>query len=323
MTGLAEAAAQARRWLIRHERPQAQTGLLAQWRFGIKPREDDFCVVDLPVLRDLSECWLPHGKLRYGRLGAAQFVADEELMVAELKLSEHDFHDFPELCEEAYRRLTDYASASGYPFVLRVWNYFSAINEGDGDEQRYKQFCVGRQRALERGWFDEDPAATVIGRPGDSSRLQVIWLASKTPGRCLDNPRQITPRRYPRDYGPTPPRFSRAMLWEGHRGGLLLISGTASLVGHASQHPDDLPAQVAEIRRNIDSLLVQAGDVRGRVIAYGPGTVLRAYVRDSERMVEVQQLIDQLFPADVRVLVVEGEVCRPELLVEIEGVVQL
>lgn len=322
MTGMAEPAS-ARRWLIRHERPQPQSGLLAQWRFGLKPREDDFCVVDLPVLRDLSECWLPHGRLRYGQLGAAQFVADDELMMAELKLSEHDFADFPDLCEEAYRRLMDYARASGYPFVLRVWNYFSAINGGEGDEQRYKLFCSGRQRALERGWFDEDPAATVIGRPGDSSRLQVIWLASKTPGRCLDNPRQVTPRRYPRDYGPTPPRFSRAMLWEGARGGLLLISGTASLVGHASQHADDLPAQVAEIRRNIDSLLVQAGDVRGRTIGYGPGTVLRVYVRDSERMTEVQQLVDQLFPADVSALIMEGEVCRPELMVEIEAVVQL
>ena len=113
------------------------------------------------------------------------------------------------------------------------------------------------------------------------------------------------------------------MLWEGARGGLLLISGTASLVGHASQHADDLPAQVAEIRRNIDSLLVQAGDVRGRTIGYGPGTVLRVYVRDSERMTEVQQLVDQLFPADVSALIMEGEVCRPELMVEIEAVVQL
>ncbi len=322
MSEVPESAANPSR-LIELAPPREQRGLLAQWRFGFKPRDEDHCAVDLPLYEDRAEVWRPHGRLRYGKLGSAGFVADDELMMADLKLSEYDFDDFAHTSEEAYRRLTDYARASGYPFVLRVWNYYSQINAGDGDEERYKQFCSGRQRALERDWFDEDPAATVIGRPGQSSRLQVIWLASKRPGRCLDNPRQVTPKRYPREYGINPPRFSRAMYWEGARGELLLISGTASLVGHESMHDGDLAAQVAEIRRNIDSLLVQAGDVRGRSIGYHTGAVFRVYVRDGDRLAEAAELVQQSFPAQVQFVVLEGEVCRQELMIEIEGVIQL
>jgi chorismate lyase/3-hydroxybenzoate synthase len=29
-----------------------------------------------------------------------------------------------------------------------MWNYLDAINENDGDEERYRQFCLGRARGL-------------------------------------------------------------------------------------------------------------------------------------------------------------------------------
>ena len=45
-----------------------------------------------------------------------------------------------------------------------MWNYLDAINEGDGDAERYRQFCVGRARGLGRPNGKRLPAATAIGR---------------------------------------------------------------------------------------------------------------------------------------------------------------
>ncbi len=84
------------------------------------------------------------------------------------------------------------------------------------------------------------PAATSIGRQDDDRVLQVYWLAGNEPGRALENPRQMSAFHYPRQYGPSAPTFSRAM----QVGGGLLISGTASVRGHASHHPQDLARPV-------------------------------------------------------------------------------
>jgi hypothetical protein len=57
---------------------------------------------------------------------------------------------------------------------------------------------------------------------------------------------------YPRQYGPAAPSFSRAALTPDP---LLLISGTASIVGHASVHLGDVTAQLEETLANLANRL--------------------------------------------------------------------
>src|SRR3546814_2454147 len=81
--------------------------------------------------------------------------------------------------EHAYARMTAFVGASDTPHLLRVWNYLDAITFGDGDAERYREFCVGRARGL--GDFDTHalPAATAIGRCDDARVVQVYWLAAR------------------------------------------------------------------------------------------------------------------------------------------------
>jgi chorismate lyase/3-hydroxybenzoate synthase len=273
----------------------------------------------MPALHPLIESWKSHGRMRGGQLGAARFCGDDELMLGELVLSERDFGGIGTTTHEGYRRLIDYVPSSGYPYVLRIWSYFSRINVGEGDAERYRQFCVGRQLAMERAWFDADPAATVIGLPDSSNKLRLIWLASKTPGVMLDNPRQMPPRQYPREYGPDPPRFSRAALYNCSRGSALLLSGTASVVGHSSRHPGNLQAQLAETKRNLDSMLAVACKKLDCESDFGRGSALRVYVREEDQLFVVESFMRENFPGAVY-SILHGEVCRTELLCEIEGV---
>ncbi|HQX91364.1 MAG TPA: pteridine-dependent deoxygenase, partial [Thermomonas sp.] len=137
-------------------------------------------------------------------------------------------------------------------------------------------------------------------------------------GTPLENPRQVQAWRYPRQYGPQPPGFARALLPPSPRMPLLL-SGTAAVVGHASQHHDSLDAQLDEILANLDSLIATARMQRPSLPpGLGAGTRIKVYVRDPKSLPHVDALLAARLPTVPRI-VLHGHVCRRELLVEIDG----
>lgn len=221
-----------------------------------------------------------------------------------------DAEDIVTVARQAYRELRERLQALGYTRLLRTWTFFDRINEGRGDAERYRQFCVGRAAGLDG--FPGHPAATVIGshRPG-------FWLwalAGRVPGIAVENPRQVPAWAYPQDYGPQSPGFTRG-LWLP-ASGLLLVSGTSSVVGHATAHPYDADAQLAETCRNLEALVAQAQ-------THGAGTLapvgLRVYVRRREDLERIGRAVEQAF-AGVPAAVHLGDVCRRDLMVELEAV---
>lgn len=215
-----------------------------------------------------------------------------------------------------YRRLQERLREQGFPQLLRTWNYFSEVTAGDGDAERYRRFCVGRFEALYAPGFEQGlPAATVIGSfaPG----FELAFLAARRPGIAVENPRQVSAYRYPREYSPRAPSFARATLFNR----LLLVSGTASVVGHATQHPYDAPAQLRETVANLRALLAhaQAQHFAADTIRWQP-RALRLYVRDARQAGSLQQQALALLGADTPLAVLHGEICRRDLEVEIEGV---
>ena len=137
-------------------------------------------------------------------------------------------------------------------------------------------------------------------------------LATDRPGTRVENPRQVSAWRYPRQYGRTPPSFARATLLPA--GDVLAISGTAAVVGHASAHAGDIDAQLAETLRNLEALLAAGGLPAG----FGRNAPLKAYVRHPEHVAVVQAFATKHFP-EAPLLLLHGDICREELLIEIDG----
>jgi chorismate lyase/3-hydroxybenzoate synthase len=147
--------------------------------------------------------------------------------------------------------------------------------------------------------------------------LQIYWLAARVRGAALENPRQMSAWRYPREYGPSAPTFARAMR-APTLSPQLYISGTAAIVGHVSHHHDDLPAQLDETLTNFASLLEAAGvPVRAH---FGSHSVLKGYVRNGEDAGAVSARLRERLPASTPVLLLNGDICRRELLIEIDGI---
>ena len=100
---------------------------------------------------------------------------------------------------------------------------------------------------------------------------------------------------------------------------MLLLSGTASVVGHSSRHPGNLQAQLAETKRNLDSMLTVACQKLDRLSDFGKGSAFRVYVREEDQLYVVESFMRDNFPGAV-FSVLQGDICRSELLCEIEGV---
>jgi chorismate lyase/3-hydroxybenzoate synthase len=268
------------------------------------------------------ERWRAAGPVMRGREGdgrdALAWAENGTLQFGALELDEGD-NDIELTAATIYARMLAFTQVRGYPHLLRTWNYLDGITCGDGDAERYRRFCVGRARGIGDVESATLPAATAIGRVDGARRLQVYWLASNAPGTPLENPRQVSAYRYPRQYGPQPPSFARAML-PPSASMPLLLSGTAAVVGHESRHAESVAAQLDETLLNFDSLLGAAHKQRpGLPAHFGPQTRLKVYVRDHEEVAEVTALLQARLDPSVPRLVVHAAICRRELRIEIDG----
>ena len=303
----------------------ADPRLLAVFGFGDQAPamhgDPRYLRVDLPVRGDAPfECWRVDNEVHHGRRDGIAWSEDGHLQFGALDVADAGDGDIERAAEQAYARLQAWLAAGDYPHPLRIWNYLDAITAGEGDDERYRLFCVGRARGIGRALGPAElPAATAIGHPRPSGKLQVYWLAAKTPGTPLENPRQVQAWRYPRQYGPQAPGFARALL-PAAASMPLLLSGTAAVVGHASQHGDSLAAQLDETLANLDSLITTARTRRTTLAKQtGPHSHLKVYVRDAEALPQVARLLEACLPADVPRIILHGQVCRRELAVEIDG----
>jgi chorismate lyase/3-hydroxybenzoate synthase len=268
----------------------------------------------------VAELWFASGPVHTGQWSDPHFDAlgvriryahDEHHLFAVLELDEREHGGILLTAERAYAAIQAFQTQSAFRHLLRMWNYMDAINEGAGDMERYRQFCVGRGRGL--GAVTQSyPSASALGRHIPDHLLQVFWLAGKAPGKAIENPRQVSAYHYPRVHGPVSPTFARALVAPDET---VLISGTASIVGHVSQHHDDPMEQLEETVRNLAALMPHVGRMPGSSSA----DVFKIYVRDPAVTPKIAERLRQLYPQG-DFLFVAADVCRRELLVEIEAV---
>jgi chorismate lyase/3-hydroxybenzoate synthase len=264
----------------------------------------------------LVEVWHANGTVNSGFAGEVRFATDDHHLAGAIEVDEREHGGLANAAAYAYRAITGFQAKSQYTHLLRIWNYFDSINLGAGDEERYRIFCAGRTEGLQAAWRDRYPAATAIGRRDGGHKLQVYWLAGRNPGIAIENPRQMAAYNYPRQYGPATPTFSRAMLVAS---GLLMISGTASIVGHASRHAGSAQDQLTEIFSNLDSLLLRAHSYDPTLPPkFGRGTMIKAYLRDRNDAGMVERELRARLPADTPFVILTGDVCRADLLLELD-----
>jgi enamine deaminase RidA (YjgF/YER057c/UK114 family) len=221
----------------------------------------------------------------------------------------------------AYAEIFQVMQRTEHRHLIRVWNYLPEINrEADGDE-RYRHFNCARQEAFRNSGRPTEvtvPAASALGSPAGSP-ISIYFLAAREPPMMIENPRQTSAYRYPPKFGMHSPSFSRACVLRDTPGTNLFVSGTASIVGYETIHQGDVAAQTRETIANIDALLNEANRVLGASRYSLDGLKFKVYVRQPRDLDAVKAALSASLRAAAPILYLQADVCREDLLVEIEA----
>jgi chorismate lyase/3-hydroxybenzoate synthase len=222
----------------------------------------------------------------------------------------------------AYQEIFDVLDATGHGHLIRIWNYLPQINAQAGGDERYRHFNSARQMAFRksgRATMGTVPAACALGSPAGSP-LSIYFLAARRPPKMIENPRQTSAYHYPPKFGRHSPIFSRACVWGDSGGGRLFVSGTASIVGHETLHRGDVVAQTRETLVNIAALLEEANRIVGSDRYALAGLKLKVYVRKPADLPAIEATLSELLNPAAPIVYLQADVCREDLLVEIEAV---
>ena len=287
---------------------------------------DGLMPLDMPVLGALAdsgyEIWLSSCQTKFNQKGNVRYVEEGATIFGYVCLPEAPNDKLEDLTYNAYLEVLQFIRSSGSRHLWRLWNYFSGINDDSSGLERYRAFNVGRQRAfdtagdlLEAGM----PAASAVGT--HKGGLSIAFLAGAVPARLVENPRQMSAYQYPEQYGPRSPSFSRAGLVQVGQSHLLLVSGTASIIGHESVHVSNPQAQTLTALENIQLVIAEAEKLAERPIPMH-ALLYRVYVRNERDYDHVCSGFAEFFqgaPMPLNVHYVLGDICRSDLLVEIEA----
>jgi chorismate lyase/3-hydroxybenzoate synthase len=320
-------------------RPEAWwQGVLAVVPFGQNPDLPatpgiPIAPVGLPQLgtgHSTCEVWQASEPLRSGHSGPVHYRAGASVLFGRLVLAEPAAASggpevptvLQQVTAQAYAQVFAALDDLGYPNLLRIWNYFAEISRATSQGERYHEFNTARRQAFLRAGRaieGQVPAACALGSAAGSP-LVIYFLASATAARSLENPRQVSAFRYPAEYGPDSPTFSRAVLAAPVSGDCLFTSGTASILGHSTVHVGNAAAQTRESISNIVELVAEANRVsRARRYAI-EDLQYKVYVRHATDLGEIRRELALLLPARCPITYLQADICRRDLLVEIEAV---
>jgi chorismate lyase / 3-hydroxybenzoate synthase len=289
--------------------------------------------VMMPVLAGddgTVELWRVPGPMQSGQHGRVHYRRNQRMLFAALSVAEQEFA--PASAEGSgsalrgatrtvYRELFDALSALGYPHPLRIWNVLPEINGHGPEGERYWQFNGARQEAfigVRREICGNVPAASALGSPS-AGPLTVYCIASAQAPIALENPRQRSAWDYPPQYGPQSPTFARGCIESGSAQ-TLFVSGTASIVGYQTAHAGDVRAQTRETLRNIGAVLAAANTRLGSKRHVLERLSYKVYVRRPEDLSHIDQELRRAIGTDAPALYLKADICRRDLLVEIEAV---
>lgn len=190
----------------------------------------------------------------------------------------------------------------------------------------YELFNKGRFLAFRQEFGSDSscweiPAATAVG--SCDLIFSVEFKAIKTLIKRIENLQQIPARKYSRNYGIYPPVFSRGCIAEENGIIKLFASGTASIKGEASQYNDSLYDQIYNTIENLRVLGSQL-NLKPYGIEYGFAVedirYLIVYYRHDTDLSFLKRFIPQFLSPQCIVKYSLANICREELLVEMEAI---
>ena len=240
-----------------------------------------------------------------------------------------------DIFQNASRRLA--ARGFSYDQVIRTWLYLGDIVGSEGETQRYKELNRARTDFYQGIRFGANltppgwdrtvyPASTGIGTEGNDVVMSGIALVSYRNDVVLlplENPQQTSAFDYGHQFGPKSPKFARAMAIVTGNLATIFVSGTASITHSETQFIGDVEGQTRQTLDNIAALIGEDNFRQHGMPALGATLedlgLARVYIKRQEDYAKTKAVCQERL-GDLPTVYAVADVCRPELLVEIEGI---
>ena len=238
----------------------------------------------------------------------------QKVIFAKVPLGDNLAQASREIYETLFRAVGDH-------HLYRICNYLPGINHCPGSLEVYRQFNIGRWLAFENAFGPRHeihmPAASAVGARGDE--LILLAIAGTQLPRYLENPDQVPAYQYPTEHGPRAPGFARATVVQtSEQNRLAYLSGTASILGHATVGTEDLKLQFDTTMANVATMLQRMDFPK----PCGSSSKLKCYLRNAGDLDKVLELFEEneLIQSPEDILFLEADICRAELDLEFEGI---
>ncbi|MDR1486339.1 MAG: hypothetical protein LBT09_16165 [Planctomycetaceae bacterium] len=225
--------------------------------------------------------------------------------------------------------------------VIRTWIYQGHLvlpdrTTSEGVLQRYQELnrartdFFGVTQFLTRYLPSECkstvfPASTGIGADDVDvviSAVAIDALSGSIVVVPLENPHQTSAFSYGVNYSPQSPKFARGMAVMLGEWCQIFVSGTASITDSESRYGGDAGLQTEQTLDNIEALIGGSNLANHGICGFDSGLdkleCVRVYVKDPEDFDAVDKICKKRLN-NTPILYTIADVCRPELLVEIEG----
>lgn len=279
-----------------------------------------------------------HAKLKFDGAGLVTVAYDglSWVYAAADRIDEGSAYD---QAAAAFAALDKRLARAGASFndVARIWLYQGEITALEGDIERYRELNRARtdffsgvrfeaNPLMQAGVGEVYPASTGIGTLGTGLATTCLALCTERDDvglLSLENPLQTAAADYPRRYSAKSPKFSRAMAVRTGEFLTTWVSGTASIVDSETVHVGDVEKQTEQTLTNIENLISASNFERCGWADGGAELAdlakIRVYVKRPEDYEACRAVCEKRLGA-IPAIYALADVCRPDLLVEIEGV---
>ncbi|MFR9603016.1 MAG: hypothetical protein SNG02_03990 [Rikenellaceae bacterium] len=226
--------------------------------------------------------------------------------------------------------------------IFRQWNYIPQITAADeNDYQHYQAFNDSRTEFYRTtNWAKKGyPAATGIGMDCGAVTVDIIAvkpLNKKIKIIPIDNDLQLAAHVYSQEVligaegdvieGRSTPKFERAKaLGNKTDGYICFISGTAAIRGEDSMDSDDAATQTTQTMENIEHLISDHTCNKYGIELSSKDREIdcaRAYVKYPKDTAQIKHVTEERWN-DTSVVYLLADVCREELLIEIEAITNM
>lgn len=239
-------------------------------------------------------------------------------------------------CKEIFDKLDQILIAEDLKVenIMRQWNYVEQITSMNKGVQNYQSLNDERTHFYEKGdWSKGYPAATGIGTncggvvvdfdAAISDDVQVVTLDNELQVPAHDYSQNVLLGLEDKKYKErTTPKFERGKAFSSDSYTMSYISGTAAIRGEESIENMDINRQIVVTMENIN-YLVSAKNLKKYGVKADIGdpqySALRVYLKNASDIDATRKYMEKYYP-ETDLCYLLADVCRDELLIEIEGI---